>query len=112
MPVNHGPVDVSDSEDEAGGDLNLEIEKQRRRASAAVQALEAAAKEADKERGERTRPWGSRMEGEDSRCRSSNSGKNIVLRKGSKTGGVPAPARPPPGPSVKARRGHGAPPPG
>lgn len=112
-PADRGPVDVSDSEDEAGGDLNLEIEKQRRRATAAVQALEAAAKEADKERVERARPRGSGVEGGDSKHGSSNNGKDTALRKGRRKGGVPAPAGPPPpGSSGKARRRHGAPPQG
>lgn len=45
--IGLGPLDLGESDDDAGDDLNLEVEKHRRRANAAVLALEAAAKEAD-----------------------------------------------------------------
>lgn len=43
------PIDLGETDDDAGDDLNLEVEKHRRRANAAVLALEAAAKEADED---------------------------------------------------------------
>ncbi|CAM9795122.1 unnamed protein product [Ectocarpus sp. 12 AP-2014] len=90
-----------DSEDHGGNNLNLEVEKQRRRAAAAVLALETAAKEADE---------GAQVESEylgDCKRDSSGGARGIVAK------AYPSPAGPPPAELLrKSRRGRGAPPPG
>lgn len=95
------PVDLGDSGGERNDDLDLEVEKQRRRAAAALVALETAAKEADE---------GAQIESEalTRRKRHSKVGAGGVVVKA-----YPSPAAPPP-PSLvrKARRGQGVPPPG
>ncbi|CAM9434549.1 unnamed protein product [Ectocarpus fasciculatus] len=90
-----------DFEDHGGNNLNLEVEKQRRRAAAAVLALETAAKEADE---------GAQVESEclgDCKRDSGGSARGIVAK------AYPSPAGPPPVELLrKSRRGRGAPPPG
>lgn len=90
------PVDLGDSEDDGKDSLDIDVEKQRRRAAAAVQALKAAAKEADE---------GARVKNEaQNNCKqSSNDGTRRLVAKA-----CPSPAGPPPPELVrKARRGHG-----
>ncbi|CAN0061820.1 unnamed protein product [Ectocarpus sp. 8 AP-2014] len=97
---NSRPVAL-DFEDHGGNNLNLEVEKQRRRAAAAVLALETAAKEADE---------GAQVESEclgDCKRDSSGGARGVVAK------AYPSPAGPPPAELLrKSRRGRGAPPPG
>lgn len=93
------PVDLGDSGEDGEDCLGLDVEKQRRRATAAIQALEAAAKEADE---------GARVENEAlNGCKQSinDSTRRLIAK------ACPSPAGPPPPELVrKSRRGHGVPP--
>lgn len=96
-----GPVDLGDSNEDGKDDLDLEVEEQRRRATAALIALETAVKEADE---------GAQKESE-ALARFKRQSEGGVRGVVAKT--YPFPAAPPP-PSLvrKARRGRGVPPPG
>ncbi|CAN0503631.1 unnamed protein product [Ectocarpus sp. 12 AP-2014] len=88
-----------DFEDHGGNNLNLEVEKQRRRAAAAVLALETAAKEADE---------GAQVEYLGDCKRDSSGGARGIVAKA-----YPSPTGPPPAELLlKSRRGRGVPPPG
>lgn len=99
QPAVCEPVNLGDSDRDGKDDLGLEVEKQRRRAAAALAALKTAAKEADE---------GAQKESEaPARCKKqSRGGVHGVVAKA-----YPSPAAPPP-PSLvrKARRGQGVPP--
>lgn len=102
--TNYGPVNLGDSDDDEEEDFYLEIEKQRRRASAAVLALETAAKEADED------AQTDMQKGSDCK-RPCENAKNI-LAKVHRERCVPSPAGPPPAGALrKGRRGQGVPPP-
>lgn len=49
MPVDIGPINLSDSGDDEGSDWDLEAEKERRTANAAILSAKTAAKETDRE---------------------------------------------------------------
>lgn len=99
--ANCGPVDLGDSEEDGEDNLDLEVEKQRRRANAAILALEAAAKEADEEALVNSRTA--------SDCKRRSDDARGIIAKVYRKGAVPSPAGPPPVGVLrnKGRRGPG-----
>ncbi|CAM9406622.1 unnamed protein product, partial [Hapterophycus canaliculatus] len=90
QPAACEPVDFRDFEGDESDDLELDIEKQRRRAAAAVLALQVAAKEADEEMQVQSEALGD------------------LTRRGSR---YPSPVGPPPAALLrKTRRGNAGPP--
>lgn len=96
--IGLGPIDLGESDDDTGDDLNLEVEKHRRRANAAVLALEAAAKEAD-EGALIKNPLDS-----DSKQRDYNAVEMEITSKSNQTGSTTLPSNLPPAEATRKGR--------